>query len=82
MDAKIITARALVAIGQFGVESGDLFEGPKDAITALAGAGLVDPDPAAVSYAKRMGAKLVKIAGADAVAAGELGAALTEQAAA
>ena len=75
--AKIVTARALVALANFAVESGDLLQAPDSTIAALADAGLVDPDPSAVAYAQVTNAKVVKIAGADAAAAEHLGAAMT-----
>lgn len=78
--AQTINSRALVALAQFGVACGDLLQGPEDTITALATAGLVDPHPSAVAYAKSAGAAQVKIAGADAAAAEQLGVAMADPA--
>jgi hypothetical protein len=71
-----IFARVLQRIEAFGVECEHLIHGPEAAIKALAEAGLVDPHPEAVAYAKEAGVPVKKLD--DPQAAKELGSAMTE----
>ncbi|WP_374491600.1 hypothetical protein [Brachymonas sp.] len=67
------TARALQHMPHFGIACGDVVEAEKSQIDNLAAAGYVDPDDAAVAYAKGQGARTVTLD--DAPATAELAAA-------
>lgn len=78
MALKLMLARVLAALPGLGAENGDLVQAPEATITSLAEAGLVDPHADAVAYAQGQQARIVKLDGAMAGAAAELGSALTD----
>lgn len=73
--AKKVFARVLSNIESLGLLCGHLLESAEEHIAALAAAGLVDPHPDAVAYAKAQKAKVVRLA--DTGGAQELAAAMT-----
>jgi hypothetical protein len=59
--AKKILARVLAALPHLSASCNDLIEGPADHLKRMADSGQVDTDPAAVAYAKSIGARVVSL---------------------
>ena len=74
-----ISARALYAIPALEADCGALVSGPEETIQAPTAAGLVDPHPDAVAYAKSQKAELTKMTAAQATEMASLGEALVAQ---